>query len=74
MPMYEYYCAKCSTTFELMRAMMHRDATATCPKGHAGARRTLSMFASVRKGAAGESMPSGGGCGCGGGACGCGGH
>jgi putative FmdB family regulatory protein len=76
MPLYEYHCRKCATKFELMRAMADSDAAATCPKGHAGAQRTLSMFAAVTKGAGGEPMPmpSSGGCGCGGGACGCGGH
>ena len=69
MPMYEYFCVKCGKKFELMRAMSRSDASASCPKGHAGAQRTLSMFASVTKGAIGESTPLGGGCGCGGGAC-----
>jgi len=73
MPLYEYYCRKCATKFELMRSMSSSDASATCPRGHAGAQRTLSMFAAVTKGAGGEMlpMPSGGGC-CGGGACACG--
>ncbi|MDP9236484.1 MAG: hypothetical protein M3P30_03630 [Chloroflexota bacterium] len=59
-----------------MRAIVNRDAAATCPKGHAGAQRTISMFAAVAKSAGGGSMPlpPGGGCGCGGGACGCGSH
>jgi putative FmdB family regulatory protein len=77
MPVYEYYCPKCATKFEELRPMSRADDAARCPSGHAGANRTLSMFAAVTKNAAGgyEPMPpSGGGCACGGGGCGCGGH
>lgn len=74
MPLYEYYCPRCSSKFELLRPMGRADELATCPKGHNGATRTLSVFAAVSKDAAGSTMPAGGGCACGGGACGCGGH
>jgi len=73
MPLYEYYCTKCATKFELLRSMTRADETATCPGGHAGASRTLSVFAAVSKGA--DAVPNpmpGGGCACGGGGCGCG--
>jgi putative FmdB family regulatory protein len=77
MPLYEYYCAKCASTFELLRPMLRSNEAATCPAGHGGGRRTLSLFAAVTKGEGGVSMmddaPSvGGGCACGGGGCGCG--
>jgi hypothetical protein len=56
--------------------MARSDEPATCPSGHNGATRTLSMFAAVSKGEGGvASMPEmsgGGGCACGGGGCGCG--
>jgi len=76
MPLYEYYCTKCGTKYELLRSMNRSDEPATCPNGHRGGARTLSLFASVKVGGAGaemREMQSGGGCGCGG-ACACGGH
>ena len=76
MPLYEYHCTKCASKYELLRPMNRADEPGTCPKGHSGGARTLSMFAAVSKNASGgfEPMPSGGGggCGCGGGGCGCG--
>jgi len=75
MPIYEYYCRRCTAKFEQLRPIVRADEPATCAKGHAGATRTLSVFAAVSKGADGEfeMMPSsGGGCACGGGGCGCG--
>ena len=75
MPLYEYYCPKCASKFELLRTMKQSDDVASCPKGHVGATRTLSMFAAVSKGAgsgAADAPMMGGGCACGGGGCGCG--
>ena len=73
MPLYEYYCPKCATKYELLRPLDRSDEPGTCPQGHGGGARTLSMFAAVTKQADGgvSSMPSGGGCACGGGGCGC---
>ncbi|MHB8376355.1 MAG: zinc ribbon domain-containing protein [Dehalococcoidia bacterium] len=76
MPIYEYFCRKCGATFELLRPMARSEEPAPCPRGHAGARRTLSVFAAVGRGGEAPYMgaaDSGGGCGCGG-ACACGGH
>lgn len=76
MPMYEYFCRRCGSKFELLRSMAMSDAPATCPQGHAGAARTLSVFAAIGRGgdsAAFDAPATGGGCGCGG-ACSCGGH
>jgi putative FmdB family regulatory protein len=79
MPVYEYYCTKSGTNYELLRSMNRSDDPATCPNGHKGGARTLSLFASVGNKAAGgdsddyASGGGGGGCGCGG-ACACGGH
>jgi putative FmdB family regulatory protein len=74
MPLYEYFCPKCTTTYEVLRPMSRSDDPGTCPKGHANGARTITAFASVSRSSSGEAMPmpSGGGCGCGGGACGCG--
>jgi putative FmdB family regulatory protein len=81
MPLYEYYCPKCASTYELLRPMRRSEEPGTCPKGHANGARTITAFASVAKGEAGAYAPmrSGGlpgdassGCGCGGGGCGCG--
>lgn len=76
MPLYEYRCPKCRTTFELLRPMSASDDTATCAKGHGGAQRVVSLVASRVHGENGgslmESMGGGGGCACGGGACSCG--
>lgn len=73
MPVYEYYCRSCATTFEKLRPMREAEETCTCPAGHPGAARTLSTFATLTRGADGgmETLNVGGGCSCGG-ACGCG--
>lgn len=68
---YEYRCDDCEVSFELSRPMGSAPATATCPAGHPGARRRLSVFATTAVGAGtgpGASAPSGGCCG---GGCAC---
>lgn len=74
MPLYEYYCSSCATTFEKLRPLRAAEETAVCPAGHAGATRTVSLFATFTRGADGSTEMSspGGGCACGG-ACACGG-
>jgi putative FmdB family regulatory protein len=75
MPLYEYYCPKCASKYELLRPMGRSDEPGTCPKGHGGGARTISTFAAGTKGGSPSDMmgaPSGGGCACGGGGCGCG--
>jgi putative FmdB family regulatory protein len=74
MPLYEFKCRTCDDTFEVRRPMSEASDPATCPQGHDGAVRLLSVFASV--GASGSSAASasapaarpGGGCG---GGCAC---
>lgn len=69
MPLYEFRCRTCDTTFEERRPMAEANNPATCPDGHSGAVRVLSVFASVNAGGSAPGaapMPSGGGC-CGGG-------
>lgn len=73
MPLYEYYCPRCAAKYELLRPMGRSDEPGTCPQGHGGGARTLSMFAVPARGASAADVmdaPSGGGCG--GGGCGCG--
>jgi putative FmdB family regulatory protein len=71
-PLYEFRCRTCDETFEVRRPMSEAGEPATCPDGHDGAVRLLSVFASV--GAGGSPAPAapapraGGGCGAG---CGC---
>jgi putative FmdB family regulatory protein len=45
--LYEYRCPTCETHFELRRPMSESSSVATCPEGHTGAVRLLSVFASV---------------------------
>jgi len=46
MPIYEYRCDECASTFELRRSPADSQAPATCAEGHR-ARRVLSVFATV---------------------------
>jgi len=73
-PLYEYYCSNCDTKFELLRPMSRSSERATCPSGHRGAERLVSVFAAHSKGDNGslDAIAGGGGCGsCAGGACAC---
>lgn len=70
MPLYEYYCSQCDARFELLRPMSRRDEPATCPAGHRGGERVLSLFAAFSSGEGGQMASLGGGCGsCAGGHC-----
>jgi putative FmdB family regulatory protein len=72
MPLYEFKCRECDDTFEVRRPMSEAGDPATCPEGHEGAVRLLSVFASV--GTSGATAPApatrptghgcGGGCAC----------
>ena len=55
MPVYEYYCETCRSGFEVRRAMSDADSPSACPEGHSGAKRALSLFATVTSG--GSAMP-----------------
>jgi len=74
MPLYEFRCRTCDETFELRRSMSESSDPATCPQGHDGAVRLLSVFANHGGGSSTGSAPAitapkmGGGCG---GACAC---
>jgi putative FmdB family regulatory protein len=60
MPLYEYFCRRCEAKFELLRPMSRSNEPASCPSGHGGAERVLSVFSSFSKGADGSSTPVGG--------------
>ncbi|MEQ1700994.1 MAG: zinc ribbon domain-containing protein [Ilumatobacteraceae bacterium] len=73
MPLYEFRCRTCDDTFEVRRPMSESSDPATCPQGHEGAVRLLSVFASVGGGGsspapAAAAPRAGGGCG---GGCAC---
>lgn len=75
MPLYEYFCTSCQTTFETLRPAKEADEPANCPScEHGSAQRILSLFAnSVKTNTNSRSTPVAvvGGGGCCGGACGC---
>jgi len=68
--LYEYRCSTCGITYERRRAMADADAPVTCPNGHAGALRLLTVFATVgasqEPGGCGDPVAGGcgGGCAC----------
>ena len=70
MPLYEYRCRVCDSSFQLLRAITTADEAAPCPAGHTDTIRALSLVAPMRRADA-VAMPAAGG-GCCGGACGCG--
>lgn len=76
MPLYEYRCPECDTTFDARRPMAEASDPIDCPNGHVGSRRLLSVFASTGSASSASSAsappatrPMGHGCG--GGMCGC---
>lgn len=66
MPLYEYYCRQCEAKFELLRPMSRSEEPASCPSGHPGAQRVLSLFAAFSSGEAGTTTAVGGSSACGG--------
>jgi len=66
MPIYEYFCPKCSCKFELRRSFSQSDEAASCPGCQATGEKLLSRFTAFSKGAGGDFSPiSGAGSGCG---------
>ena len=77
MPLYEYHCQRCTSSFELLRPMSESKQEADCPRCEAPAPRLLSVFAAYTTGSGVGEAPSavagmGGGSCCAGGACACG--
>lgn len=73
MPLYEYRCKTCDTSFEVRRSMSESNAAAICPSGHTDTMKLLSSFAAVGASTPGRApamsaAPTGGGCG---GGCAC---
>jgi putative FmdB family regulatory protein len=71
MPLYEYHCTKCRSTFELLRPMSEASQRVACPNGHAGATRVVSLVATLPRTNGGIGFTAGSGCACGGN-CSCG--
>ena len=44
MPLYEYYCQTCSSTFDLLRPISRMDDEALCPQCNGSSQRKLSVF------------------------------
>lgn len=66
MPLYEYHCPHCEIVFDALRSMSQADAPIACPQCTGmEARRLLSRFAALSKGAGGETRSLAGSSGCG---------
>jgi len=56
MPIYEYCCAECHTTFEKLRPMSKAETQAICTHcGSADTSRAISLFSAISKGGNGET-------------------
>jgi putative FmdB family regulatory protein len=72
MPIYEYVCTSCKSTFDLLRPMGKADEEAICPEGHPDGQRLISLVAApMVRGAGGELAMMGGGACCAAGGCAC---
>ena len=83
MPVYEYYCAECRSSFDLLMSYAASEADIVCTRCHGThVRKRFSVFASPRGSASaseyggysetgGDYGDDGSGGGCCGGACGC---
>jgi putative FmdB family regulatory protein len=79
MPIYEYWCPECKTSFEKLRAMGSKDDEVSCSRCGSPVKRMLSLVAAVGRssdvegGVMARHASTGGGCACGG-ACACRSH
>ncbi len=72
MPLYEYECRACATTFERLSTFAQADTAVACPHCGQTARRRLSTFVAVSRSAGGATQTVAGGCACSrGGGCAC---
>ena len=71
MPLYEYHCQKCRTTFERLRPMAESSERVACPNGHEAAERVVSLVATLPRTNGANGFTAGSGCACGGN-CSCG--
>ncbi len=61
MPIYEYQCTECHTTFEKLRPMSQADAPAPCLQcGSSRTSRAISLFAAISKSSDGATRAIGG--------------
>ena len=58
MPLYEYHCQRCTSSFELLRPMSASREEADCPRCEAPAPRVLSVFAATTTGSGVGEAPS----------------
>jgi putative FmdB family regulatory protein len=58
MPIYEYRCTQCDTTFSRLQPIGHGSNELTCPECAGKAKRILSTFSSASAGSAGTSSAS----------------
>ena len=47
MPVYEYLCKTCDDKFEVRQSATQMVQVMDCPEGHPGARKVLSVFATI---------------------------
>jgi putative FmdB family regulatory protein len=72
MPIYEYVCTTCKSSFDLLRPMGRGDDEAVCPEGHPDGQRLISLVAApIFVGEAAEFSGMGGGACCAAGGCSC---
>jgi putative FmdB family regulatory protein len=71
MPLYEYYCAPCNASFEVLRPMSRSTDYAACPECGGDSKKAISVFAAFTTGNGGTvALGGAGGCaGCASGAC-----
>ena len=71
MPVYEYRCAECASTFEKLVSMSADGGPTPCPECGGRSDKQLSTFAALGAERTGSSGGGGGCCGGGGGGCAC---
>ncbi|MCX6000437.1 MAG: zinc ribbon domain-containing protein [Chloroflexi bacterium] len=65
MPIYEYFCPKCKSKFELLRPISCAEQDAACARCQTQSRRVPSAFSAFNRSGGGEPVPiagAGGGC------------
>ena len=62
MPIYEYYCPKCESKFELLRTIAHMDDPAECPRCQEVSRRAVTTFSCRTKDESGSVAPAASSC------------
>ena len=61
MPLYEYMCTSCESSFDKLMRMSAADDAVSCPECGGQARRKLSLFAAFSKSDGGQTTSVGGG-------------